>query len=421
MRDPILASQIDVVPLAFAAARTDDELVIDLFDSIGRGFWSEGITAKSIARALAEHGDAKSIVVRVNSPGGDVFEGTAIYNLLRAHGGNVTVRIIGIAASMASVIALAGSRVEMAANALFMIHNPWALEIGDANEMRRTAAWLDKIKTTLLEVYDGHSNLGRDAIAKLMDAETWMTAAEAEEAGFVDEVLAVADEPEDDDSADAKARGRAIVAKFQRAPQQVHDRFAVPRIAAMAQPKGNATMDREELIKLLGLSATATDDDIRAAVKARAGLELIAAPLTEVVPRADFDAMRAENERLKAAAEAKAKADFEALVDLEIGAAVKAGKVTPAGRDYHRKQILARGAEALADFRTYVATQPELVGDTQGARAEHRSETAPPSTTGEVRKLCAQLGITVEEFEASRKSIAEDPETYRPEAYRFAR
>lgn len=405
------------MPLCFAAAREADALTIDIFDVIGMDFWGDGISAKSISRILTTHSDAKAITVRVNSPGGDVFEGTAIYNLLRQHAAKVKVEIIGLAASMASVIALAGDHVAMAENAMFMIHDPWAFAVGSGDDMRKTAEMLDKVKAAMLTVYAGHTTLAKDEIAKLMSAETWMTAEEAKAAGFVDELLPVADPPEG--ATDAKARARAVLEKFERAPASLLARFAEPRIAAMAQPRSN-TMDRDKIIALLGLPKDATDEQIEAALANR---PTEAPSLKDAVPRADFEAVRAENARLKAEAEAKARADFEARADAAIADAVEAGKITPASKDYHRKAILKGGAEGLKEFEQYVSSQPALLGNAQMERAEQErggAATASGGTTEDERKLCKMLGITPEEFAATRKEIAEDHETYAPEAYRYA-
>lgn len=408
--------------LCFAAARADDQLTIDLFDVIGADFWGEGITAKSISRVLTINGDAKDILVRINSPGGDVFEGIAIFGLLRAHPAKVRVQIIGLAASMASVLALAGDTVEMGASAMFMIHDPWAFAIGSGDDMRKTAEMLDRVKDNLLHVYVAASTLERDELSKLMSAETWMTAAEAKAVGFVDEIIAVVDAPETGADAEAAARARSVLDKFQHAPAGVQHRYKAPLIAAMAQPKGTK-MDRDKIIAALGLPTDATDEQIDAALAGKRPAAEQAPTLRDVVPRADFDALRTENARLRADQEAKARADFEAQVQAAVAAAIAAGKIKPASRDYHMKMIHARKSEGLADFAEYVASEPELVGNAQMERAEARDVrggAAGTSVTTEERAICKALGITPEQMAATRKEIAEDPETYPPEAYRFA-
>ena len=128
--------------------------------------------------------DAEEITVRINSPGGDVFDGFAIYNLLAQHPAKIHVKVDGWAASAASVIAMAGDTREVAANALMMIHNPWTLSVGDSAGMRKTADLLDQIKDSIITTYKAHSSLDEAEIAALMDAETWFDAQGAMDAGL---------------------------------------------------------------------------------------------------------------------------------------------------------------------------------------------------------------------------------------------
>ena len=165
-----------------------DKAEIWIYESIGEDFWSGGgVTSKKFQEELAAI-TAKQIDLHINSPGGAVFDGVAIYNLLKQHAAKVTTYIDGLAASIASVIALAGDRVVMAENALFMIHNPSGLVMGTADDMRKTADVLDKVRSTMSGVYSGKTGKAEDEINGLLDAETWFTAAEAMAAGFVDEV-----------------------------------------------------------------------------------------------------------------------------------------------------------------------------------------------------------------------------------------
>ena len=162
-------------------AKANDEAEIYLYDEIGG--W--GVTAKSFIDAVRATG-AKRINLRINSPGGSVFDGLAIYNFLR--GQDVTVQIDGLAASISSIIALAGKTVRMAGNGFFMIHNPWGGAVGEADEMRQTADLLDKIRDSLVGTYAAKTGKDHETIKEWMNSETWFSAAEAKEAGFVDEV-----------------------------------------------------------------------------------------------------------------------------------------------------------------------------------------------------------------------------------------
>lgn len=153
------------------------------------------ITAKAFVNELAALPDeVAAIVVHINSPGGDVFAATQIANALReqavSKGRTVDTLVEGLAASAASIIAMAGGRVRMADNALLMIHNPWTVGVGDAAEMRKAADVLDQVRDAIVATYQWHSPLEAKEIVKLMDAETWMSADEAIEHGFATEKVA---------------------------------------------------------------------------------------------------------------------------------------------------------------------------------------------------------------------------------------
>lgn len=166
-----------------AMARGSVEIL--LYDEIGG--W--GITAKQFAQDLAACGDVSQINLRIHSPGGDVFAGMAIYNTLKAHPARVDVYIDGLAASMASVIAMAGDKVYMPTNAMMMIHKPWGAQGGDADDMRRYADLLDKVEGTLVQAYVSKTGKSAEEIHALLKDETWMDGSEAVAAGFADQLI----------------------------------------------------------------------------------------------------------------------------------------------------------------------------------------------------------------------------------------
>lgn len=129
------------------------------------------------------------ITVWINSPGGDCIAAAQIYNMLLDYKGNVTVKIDGIAASAASVIAMAGTKVVMSPVSMMMIHNPMTMACGDTGEMEKAIAMLSEIKNSIVNAYELKTGLSRAKISRLMDAETWMDAGKAVELGFADEVL----------------------------------------------------------------------------------------------------------------------------------------------------------------------------------------------------------------------------------------
>ena len=181
--------------------------VITMFDIIGEDFWSGGgITAKSVAAQLRAIGD-RPVEVQINSPGGDMFEGIAIYNVLREHPQAITVKVMGMAASAASIIAMAGDTVEIGAASFIMIHNCWVLAMGNRHDMQETADFLAPFDSAMADVYAARTGKTADECAAWMDAETFMSGSQAIERGFAD-VLLTADKMTTDNS--AKASDRAV-------------------------------------------------------------------------------------------------------------------------------------------------------------------------------------------------------------------
>ena len=163
----------------------DNELLI--YDFIGAGLFDEGVTATGIKDQLDAMGDVDEITVRVNSPGGDVFDGVAIYNLLKEHPATINVKVDGFAASAASFIAMAGDTVTMGKGSLFMIHNPWTFTFGDAAEMRKQADVLDTVKDQIIEIYQTRSTLSAEELSELMNTDAeWFGEDVAIERGFAD-------------------------------------------------------------------------------------------------------------------------------------------------------------------------------------------------------------------------------------------
>lgn len=156
---------------------------IFIYDEIG----VHGITAKSFLQDLKDLG-GKDITLHINSTGGDVFEGQAIYTALKNYTGKVTAKIEGLAASMATVIALAADTIEMTSNSLFMIHSPMSNVFGNKSQMRKQINALEKVEATMLKVYSKRTGLDEEKISYMLDSETWLSADEAKEMGFVDAV-----------------------------------------------------------------------------------------------------------------------------------------------------------------------------------------------------------------------------------------
>ncbi|OAJ33403.1 head maturation protease, ClpP-related [Piscirickettsia salmonis] len=164
-------------------AQANKRADVYIYDYIG----DYGVEAKSFVMELQAL-DVEQINLRINSPGGSLTDGFTIYNAICRHNATVTTHIDGLAASMASIIALAADKVIMAENAFYMIHNPWTVAIGDKNQLNQSIELLDKMGKLMVNIYSEKSGIDPNQVQELMDAETWLTGTEALEQGFVDEV-----------------------------------------------------------------------------------------------------------------------------------------------------------------------------------------------------------------------------------------
>lgn len=169
-------------------AASEGEDTITIFDVIGEDWWSGGgFTAKRMSAALRSIGD-RPVTVQINSPGGDLFEGISIFNLLRGHKQKVTVEVMGWAASAASVIAMAGDEIVMGLGTFMMVHNAWGIVIGNRHDFVDAADLFKGFDAAIADVYEARTRAKRTEIEKLMDAETFMGPTDAMKHGFADRV-----------------------------------------------------------------------------------------------------------------------------------------------------------------------------------------------------------------------------------------
>lgn len=193
------------------AAESNDPNTISIYEVIGEDPWTGGgFTAKRMAAALRSIGK-NAVTVSINSPGGDLFEGIAIYNLLREHPAKVTINVMGWAASAASIIAMAGDNIRMGLGTFMMVHNAWGIVIGNRHDMRDGAKLFDGFDAAITDIYEARTGMKRNAIEKLMDAESFMGPSQAVENGFADEI---ADDLKADE-ADPKNMDRGLMARRQ--------------------------------------------------------------------------------------------------------------------------------------------------------------------------------------------------------------
>jgi HK97 family phage prohead protease len=199
------------------AAASAGVLELTMYDDIGENWWSGGgITAKWVKAKIETSGGYSSITVRIDSPGGDAFEGVTIYNLLRSQKKPVNVFIDGLAASAASVIAMAGDTITMGPGTMLMVHNASGLCMGEEKDMLKTAEVLSKVSLSIGEIYVARTGKTVDEVKAIMDAETWMRAQEAVDLNFA---TAVAKDGDADPLASAK--GSRLIANYRNAPEEI--------------------------------------------------------------------------------------------------------------------------------------------------------------------------------------------------------
>ena len=160
-----------------------------LYGSIGSDEYWDDISDKAFKQDIENLGDVENITLHINSPGGSVFSAVAIANTLKNHKAKITANIDGLAASAATIITSACDTVRMPKNALFMVHNPITFAYGNNQDMQKTLEMLNKVKNSIIETYLNKAKTDKETLSELMDNETWMSAEEAKEYGFVDEIL----------------------------------------------------------------------------------------------------------------------------------------------------------------------------------------------------------------------------------------
>lgn len=390
--------------------------VLDLaiYDGIGFG----GVSPAELRRALDEAGDVDVIRLALHSPGGDALDGVAMHTMLAAHPARVEVRVDGMALSAASVVAMAGDRIEMATGALMMIHDPWSMAMGGADDLRDQADTLDRVADSLADVYAGRMRAGDKLRAReLMSAETWFTASEAVAAGFADEAIQISPVAAYGDFSRFRARPEALT-KLSLLGIEVDAAFESRRPRAASQPtiptEETPIVDRSPILAALGLAEDVADDAIVAAIKSATTLAASVREITSADPSEVSGvllAWKAKVERFDAleteVAEAKAKAlgtEHAALLDEGLGKTGKAAKLTPALAKVFGEQFAAaladgRGEAKLDELRAFLAAAPRV---TPGKTPEPQPEAS------------AYTGKAFAELTGDEKSQLkrDDPATY---------
>ena len=390
-------------------------LELDIYDVIGESFFHRGVTAKDVRRQLRHTENVKTIKVRINSGGGDVIDGFAIYSLLQEHEADIQVQIDGLAASMASVIAMAGDTVTAAPGSFVMIHNPWGLGMGESDDLRNLADTLDKMRDNIVDAYIAKTGLKRTRLIDMMDAETWMKASEAKTLGFVDKVLSVTKKKKERASASLQAFANAgRFNDFDNVPQELAVWFARPDQDATLKSHGVAfeqpplpnidpaptasrghketkekemTMNIARIMSALALSADASEDAALGAIAKLDTSAKLGSKLEQLTGKQGDEAYgtaaawKESHEKLPAV-EAKLAEQEQATEATELDALLKQGrddkKLTKAEADKLRAQVEAHrdarnknkepegDAMSLAAAKSFVSAmspKPYLAGE----------------------------------------------------------
>lgn len=398
-----------------------ETLEIDIYDVVGESWWNpDAVSAKKVRQLLKANKSATLIKLRVNSAGGDVIDGFAIYNLLNEHPARVEADVDALAASMASVIIMAADEVRVASNALVMIHNPWGGVLGEADDLRSYADLLDKMRDNIATVYVDRTGIDRDEVLALMDAETWLSADEAKERGFADKVK----------GAKAKMAASALKAvsfsNFANVPEEVQraieaaqgsqtphakptNQLELPAVAQATPPAPGGQADStknptgvevqmQNAIKLLALKEDADEEAVLAAIKklqvsARAGDEI------EKLVGATGDAAIGAVRALKAGQEQHAELSAEVakvkvqLARRDFEAALKSGnddrKISPAQQKHYLDRFEAAvkngddGASVAQDLVGFLAATPKNAA----LGSSFQAKIGGPETTGATGEL----------------------------------
>lgn len=344
-----------------------------IYDRIGASWWG-GVSAKDFAKDLSAI-DSDEIVVRVNSPGGNVYEGIAILNALRSHKARIVVYVDGLAASAASFIAMAGDEIIMRRNSELMIHDAWGFCEGNAEEMRRAAADLDRVSNNIASVYHDRAGGTVDDWRNVMRNEVWYSGSEAVDAGLADRVEASASE-DDSDAEDAKAAFDLSVFNYAgRKAAPPPDVLAMKASTPVVEPSAADTSNNEggsdvsftdeqtgELREALSLPEDATDQEIFDAVLEK--LTAPPAPPTDnsiaglVSALSTHGLVAIENSRLQsfeteAAQFRKFREEREEEIRTnQVSAAIRLGQIPTASKEHWLKTLAVDpgAAEVLASL-----------------------------------------------------------------------
>lgn len=371
-----------------ALANKKAEILIH--EQIGADWFGDGLTSKQFAQQLRDLGEVSDITVRINSPGGAVSDGVAIYNMLRSHGANIKVVVEGLAASIASIIAMAGDEITMGEGAMMMVHSPWTFAMGSAEDMRDTADILDKFEGTLVDIYASRTGMAKDEIHQLLKAETWMNGEDAVKLGFAHIAL---DGGDKEAAALLQSDHRAKFQKFSTEFRQPADTTPSRIAAALKSALADAKVKEKDDMSTVNPSA------------ANADAQKVAAEAAQAALRAESDRRRAIKDAFgKFAVEHRELLD-ECLDDVAVTAEVASKKLLAElakGQSGPLVTDVSAGADARDKF--LVGAQNAIMARAGEAKREEGNEYNGMTLADLAARALTLAGVSVKGM--SRDAIA---------------
>lgn len=388
-----------------------DNMELQICDAIGDA--NKGVTSSAVRDAFKANKNAKSIVCNIHSAGGEVLDGLAIYNLLASHPAHVTVRIPTLAASIASIIAMAGDSIEIGKGAFMMVHNPYAQTKGGSEDLRKLADVLDKMRDSMVAIYSKRTGKPKEDVLELMEAETWMTGPEAVKHGFADKLV---DGPK-------KAIAADSLKIYAKVPDEILEQLTKPETENEAPASAQSQAGEDRMDEKLTKALEAMFDAFEKKIDAKYGKAAKATESSESKekknPFAEESAEESDDSSSDMPAEGKSKAKAEAQI---LNALVEANKMVAQLNAklaaQHKTAFEARVTEAVAkgkllpsqkawalsldeeSFDSYLAAVGDQVfpvgkehkENTEAAK-EHAEKNAPVAElTKEERILAQQMG-----------------------------
>jgi len=333
------------------------------------------VYAADVRRQLAEAG-SEDVEVQIASPGGFVVEGLEIFNLLRRYPGNLTTRLMGMAASLASYVALAGSRVIAEENVVFMIHNAMGFSMGDHNEMRKAADVFEGLSRILAREYERKSGKSNEEVRELMDEETYYFGPEAKEAGFVDEIVPVTAEDAEKDKTAALALAHLRVAEAMKIVKEIEKPEDVTRAVAMLGEiektpavggKAAKAASKGEEVRAMTLTELQKEHPECYAAAVESGVQKERARMLALEKWIAADAGNAKVAAIVAEAKATGKSEAEVMAQLQV--AVRDAKPASDGGD-NPPAVTTAAAQNGAGVDPEVQAEIDRMAKPMGVKAE---------------------------------------------------